>query len=60
MAKTVKEVAEELRQILEGKLEKSVAANLSLEKELKAAQNKVANMEAKLKKKRKNFARQNC
>lgn len=48
-----KEVAKELEQTLEGKLEKCLAANLSMEKDLKLAQNKVAELEAKLKKKKK-------
>lgn len=47
MAKVENEVAVELRQSLEEKLEKSIIDNLSLEKKLKA-QNKMVEIEAKL------------
>lgn len=53
MVKVEKEVAEELQQALENKLEQSTTWIASLENELKTAQSKMANSNAKLKKKRK-------
>lgn len=53
MAKAEKEVVEKLKQSLEEKLEKSITDNSSLEKELKLMQNKVAETEDKLRKKKK-------
>lgn len=52
-ARAKNEVAEELKQSLETKLEKSVVDVSYLQKELKLAYNKLAEVEAKLKKKKK-------
>lgn len=51
-ARAEKEVAEELKQSLEAKLEKSIADVFNLQKELKSMQDKMAEAEAKLKKKK--------
>lgn len=53
MAKAKKEATKELKWSLEEKLEKSIDDNSSLQKELKAMQNKVAKIEAMLRKKKK-------